>query len=85
MFTVRVTHVHCDTHVQCDIVSACNVSSCAEGEPESSAALTPQQREQHRVHKINEKKLHIASLGSAVISDPYSNVSLPAGLGSVNV
>lgn len=45
-----------------------------EGEPESSAALTAEQREQLRVHKINEKKLHIAGLGSAIISDPYSNI-----------
>lgn len=65
-----------------DVISACNVSSCAEEEPESSAALTPEQREQLRVHKINAKKLHIAGLGSAIISDPYSNVRLAAGLGS---
>ncbi|XP_051272927.1 nucleolar complex protein 3 homolog [Dicentrarchus labrax] len=45
-----------------------------EGEPESSTALTAEQREQLRVHKINEKKLLIAGLGSAVISDPYSNI-----------
>ncbi|KAM8729940.1 nucleolar complex protein 3 homolog [Acanthopagrus schlegelii] len=45
-----------------------------EGEPESAAALTAEQREQLRVHKINEKKLHIAGLGSAIISNPYSNI-----------
>ncbi|XP_036937763.1 nucleolar complex protein 3 homolog isoform X2 [Acanthopagrus latus] len=45
-----------------------------EGEPESTAALTAEQREQLRVHKINEKKLHIAGLGSAIISNPYSNI-----------
>ncbi|XP_070782984.1 nucleolar complex protein 3 homolog [Enoplosus armatus] len=45
-----------------------------EGEPESSAALTAEQREQLRVHKINEMKLRIASLGSAIMSDPYSNM-----------
>lgn len=55
-----------------------HVSSCAEGEPESTAALTAEQREQLRVHKINEKKLHIAGLGSAIISNPYSNVRLLA-------
>lgn len=57
-----------------DAVSPCNVSPCAEGEPEDSAALTPEQREQLRVHKINEKKLRIASLGCAIVSDPYSSV-----------
>lgn len=50
------------------------MSSRAEEEPEGSAALTPEQREQLRVHRINEKKLRIAGLGSAIISDPYSNV-----------
>ncbi|XP_049418635.1 nucleolar complex protein 3 homolog isoform X1 [Epinephelus fuscoguttatus] len=45
-----------------------------EGEPESSAALTAEQRETLRLHKINQKKLCIASLGSAVMSDPYSNI-----------
>ena len=54
----------------------CHVSSCAEGEPESTVALTAEQREKLRVHKINEKKLHIAGLGSAIISNPYSNVRL---------
>lgn len=45
-----------------------------EGEPESTVALTAEQREKLRVHKINEKKLHIAGLGSAIISNPYSNI-----------
>nr|XP_046233058.1 nucleolar complex protein 3 homolog [Scatophagus argus] len=45
-----------------------------EGEPESFAALTPEQREHLRVHKINEKKLRIASLGSVIVSDPYANM-----------
>ncbi|XP_038554074.1 nucleolar complex protein 3 homolog isoform X1 [Micropterus salmoides] len=45
-----------------------------EGEPESAAALTAEQREKLRVHKINQRKLSIASLGSAIISDPYSNM-----------
>lgn len=43
-------------------------------DPEGSAALTADQREQLRVHKINERKLCIARLGSAVVSDPYSNI-----------
>lgn len=58
----------------------CHVSSCAEGEPESTVALTAEQREKLRVHKINEKKLHIAGLGSAIISNPYSNVRLDTDL-----
>ncbi|XP_075934415.1 nucleolar complex protein 3 homolog [Anarhichas minor] len=45
-----------------------------ENEPEDSSALTAEQREQLRVHKINERKLCIARLGSAVVSDPYSNI-----------
>ncbi|KAK9530970.1 hypothetical protein VZT92_012441 [Zoarces viviparus] len=45
-----------------------------ENEPEDSSALTSEQREQLRVHKINERKLCIARLGSAVVSDPYSNI-----------
>ncbi|KAI3365034.1 hypothetical protein L3Q82_010087, partial [Scortum barcoo] len=55
-------------------VKACDVSSRAEGEPQSSAVLTAEQREQLRVHKINERKLCIAGLGSAIMSDPYSNI-----------
>ncbi|XP_037610618.1 nucleolar complex protein 3 homolog isoform X1 [Sebastes umbrosus] len=48
----------------------------AEGaEPESGfPALTADQREKIRVTKINEKKMNIARLGSAVMSDPYSNI-----------
>ncbi|XP_071317970.1 nucleolar complex protein 3 homolog [Trachinotus anak] len=45
-----------------------------EGEAESTAELTAEQREQLRVQKINQKKLLIASLGSAIISDPVSNM-----------
>uniref|UniRef100_UPI0037E9651F nucleolar complex protein 3 homolog isoform X2 n=1 Tax=Semicossyphus pulcher TaxID=241346 RepID=UPI0037E9651F len=45
-----------------------------EGAPESSSALTAEQREQLRVQKINERKLSIAGLGSAIVSDPYSNI-----------
>uniref|UniRef100_A0A672JAP9 Nucleolar complex protein 3 homolog n=1 Tax=Salarias fasciatus TaxID=181472 RepID=A0A672JAP9_SALFA len=36
--------------------------------------LTAEEREQRRAQKIQEKKLRIAALGSAVISDPISNV-----------
>ncbi|XP_037610621.1 nucleolar complex protein 3 homolog isoform X2 [Sebastes umbrosus] len=44
-------------------------------EPESGfPALTADQREKIRVTKINEKKMNIARLGSAVMSDPYSNI-----------
>lgn len=52
----------------------CNVSSCAEGAVQSLPSLTAEQWEQHRGHKINEKKWRIASLASAIISDPNSNV-----------
>ncbi|KAM3592057.1 uncharacterized protein V6R79_012117 [Siganus canaliculatus] len=39
-----------------------------------SAVLTAEQREQLRLQKISEKKLHIAGLGSAIVADPYSNI-----------
>ncbi|XP_054455146.1 nucleolar complex protein 3 homolog [Anoplopoma fimbria] len=42
-----------------------------EDEPET---LTAEQREELRVQKVNERKLNIARLGSAVVSDPYSNI-----------
>ncbi|XP_039991094.1 nucleolar complex protein 3 homolog isoform X2 [Xiphias gladius] len=45
-----------------------------EEEPESIAELTAEQQEQLRVQKINQKKLLIASLGSAIISDPFGNI-----------
>ncbi|XP_035467680.2 nucleolar complex protein 3 homolog [Scophthalmus maximus] len=45
-----------------------------EGALERDVDLTADQREQLRAQKINQKKLLIAALGSAVISDPYSNV-----------
>uniref|UniRef100_A0A8C9Y8B2 Nucleolar complex protein 3 homolog n=1 Tax=Sander lucioperca TaxID=283035 RepID=A0A8C9Y8B2_SANLU len=38
------------------------------------ASLTAEQRETLRVQKINDRKLVIASLGSAVVSDPYRNI-----------
>ncbi|XP_022598762.1 nucleolar complex protein 3 homolog [Seriola dumerili] len=41
---------------------------------ESIADLTAEQREQLRVQKITQKKLLIAGLGSAIISDPVSNM-----------
>ncbi|KAM8837106.1 nucleolar complex protein 3 homolog [Spinachia spinachia] len=43
-------------------------------EEQEQEALTSQQREQLRVRKINERRLCIARLGSAVVSDPYSNI-----------
>ncbi|XP_020513097.2 nucleolar complex protein 3 homolog [Labrus bergylta] len=45
-----------------------------EEEPESLLALTAEEREQLRVEKMNERKLMIARLGSAVISEPHSNI-----------
>ncbi|KAM7381027.1 hypothetical protein PAMA_012050 [Pampus argenteus] len=43
-------------------------------ELQSTAELTEEQREELRVQKIKEKKLCIATLGSAVISDPFTNI-----------
>lgn len=51
------------------------MSSCSEEEPESTAHLTPEQLDMLRLEKIREKKLRIATLGSAIVSDPYVNVS----------
>ncbi|XP_062234449.1 nucleolar complex protein 3 homolog [Platichthys flesus] len=45
-----------------------------EGEPESVVELTAEQMEQLRAQKINQKKLLIANMASAVISDPFSNI-----------
>ncbi|XP_072228904.1 nucleolar complex protein 3 homolog [Leuresthes tenuis] len=45
-----------------------------EGAALSSAALTPAQRERLRLQKLNQRKQTIASLGSAIISDPFSNM-----------
>ncbi|KAM3860006.1 nucleolar complex protein 3 homolog [Diretmus argenteus] len=45
-----------------------------EEEPEEMTALTLQEREQLRAQKISERKLQIAGLGSAIISDPTNNV-----------
>lgn len=35
-----------------------------------------------RLEKIKEKKLRIAGLGSAIVSDPYSNVRRPSAVKS---
>lgn len=45
-----------------------------EVEPHGSAVLTAEEREQLRLQKISEKKLHIAGLGSAIVADPYSSI-----------
>ncbi|KAF3703977.1 Nucleolar complex protein 3 -like protein [Channa argus] len=45
-----------------------------EGEPESLAGLTPAQRGSLRAEKLNQKKLRIASLGSAILSDPVNSM-----------
>lgn len=58
------------------------MSSCSEEEPESTAHLTPEQLDTLRVEKIREKKLRIASLGSAIVSDPYVNVRRPSAVKS---
>ncbi|TKS65829.1 Nucleolar complex protein 3 -like protein [Collichthys lucidus] len=44
------------------------------GALQSGAGLTAEQREQLRVHTVSEKRRRIASLGSAIVSDPYSNI-----------
>ncbi|XP_078146909.1 nucleolar complex protein 3 homolog isoform X2 [Centroberyx gerrardi] len=41
---------------------------------QSAAALTAEERQQLRTQTLTEKKLRIAALGSAVISDPTSNI-----------
>ncbi|KAM6964134.1 nucleolar complex protein 3 homolog [Tautogolabrus adspersus] len=45
-----------------------------EEELESSLAMTAEEREELRVEKMNERKMMIARLGSAVISEPHSNI-----------
>lgn len=82
--TETMSQQHCQCLISCSWgdLSACNVFSCPAGEPESPAALTPEQMEQLRLVKIKEKKLHIAGLGSAIVSDPYSNVRPPSPLRS---
>uniref|UniRef100_A0A673BPK9 Nucleolar complex protein 3 homolog n=1 Tax=Sphaeramia orbicularis TaxID=375764 RepID=A0A673BPK9_9TELE len=44
------------------------------GASESADHLTPAQREQRRVQKIQERKTTIATLGSAIICDPVNNI-----------
>ncbi|KAM8889197.1 nucleolar complex protein 3 homolog [Synchiropus picturatus] len=46
----------------------------AEEAPESTEHLTEEQREHQRVLKIEDRKLQIASLGSAVMSDPHNQM-----------
>lgn len=50
------------------------MSSCAEEALPSFVSLTAEQREQRRVDNLREKKEQIASLASAVVSDPHGNV-----------
>uniref|UniRef100_A0A7N8YLW2 Nucleolar complex protein 3 homolog n=1 Tax=Mastacembelus armatus TaxID=205130 RepID=A0A7N8YLW2_9TELE len=45
-----------------------------EEENDSIAGLTAEQQKRLRAQKINQKKLQIASLGSTIISDPFSNM-----------
>lgn len=48
---------------------------CAEGAPQSCVQLTAKQIEQLRINTVNHRKQTIASLASAIVSDPFSNVS----------
>uniref|UniRef100_A0A3Q0T398 Nucleolar complex protein 3 homolog n=1 Tax=Amphilophus citrinellus TaxID=61819 RepID=A0A3Q0T398_AMPCI len=41
---------------------------------ETCAEMTPAQRERLRDQKLNERKLTIASLASAIVSDPFSSI-----------
>ncbi|KAM4623770.1 nucleolar complex protein 3 homolog [Polymixia lowei] len=45
-----------------------------EEEQESTPQLTEEEQEKFRAQKLMEKKLRIASLGSAIISDPSGNI-----------
>ncbi|KAG7218019.1 hypothetical protein INR49_020682 [Caranx melampygus] len=45
-----------------------------EGALQSEAELSSEQREELRAQKIRQKKLLIAALGSAIVSDPISNM-----------
>lgn len=75
-------HIECILcHLSLDL-SHCNVFSCSEEEPESTAHLTPEQLDMLRLEKIKEKKLRIAGLGSAIVSDPYVNVRRPSAVKS---
>lgn len=54
----------------------------AEAEPPSCQEMTPAQRERLRNQKLNERKLTIAGLASAIVSDPIGSVRPGAALGS---
>ncbi|KTG33612.1 hypothetical protein cypCar_00012812 [Cyprinus carpio] len=45
-----------------------------EEEPEIVPLLTPQEQLELRAQKLTEKKLHMASLSSAVLADPHVNI-----------
>ncbi|XP_034049100.1 nucleolar complex protein 3 homolog isoform X2 [Thalassophryne amazonica] len=45
-----------------------------DGEEESTEQLTEAEQEKFRVQKLNKRKLAIANLGSAVVSDPVNNI-----------
>ncbi|XP_056101943.1 nucleolar complex protein 3 homolog [Rhinichthys klamathensis goyatoka] len=45
-----------------------------EEEPESGPSLTPQEQLKLRTQRLMEKKLHIASVSSAVLADPHVNI-----------
>ena len=46
-----------------------------EDEVQEAVPLTAEERETLRAQKLTEKKLRIAMLGSAIISDPNNNVT----------
>lgn len=45
-----------------------------EEEMEAGPALTPQEQDELRAQKLTDRKLRIAGLGSAILSDPTSNI-----------
>ncbi|XP_046889100.1 nucleolar complex protein 3 homolog [Hypomesus transpacificus] len=45
-----------------------------EEETETGPALTPQEQEKLRAQKLSERKLRIAGLGSAILSDPTNSI-----------
>uniref|UniRef100_A0A3Q2DBI1 Nucleolar complex protein 3 homolog n=1 Tax=Cyprinodon variegatus TaxID=28743 RepID=A0A3Q2DBI1_CYPVA len=55
------------------LITAVCCSSDAEGASSSYMGLTPEERERYRVHTLKMKKQRIASLASAIISDPLNN------------
>ena len=56
------------------IINGCNVSFPPEEALEEAVPLTAEERETLRAKTLTEKKLCIAMLGSAIISDPNNNV-----------